>query len=56
MQEKLHVTEGGLAALCAALALMEASAAAGPTETVLHFFSGGATDGANPAAGLIFDS
>jgi hypothetical protein len=47
-----------LAALWAALivALAAGSAFAAPTETVLHSFTGGDGDGANPFARLIFDS
>src|SRR3984893_12265406 len=44
----------GFAALCAALAMAAAgSASAAPTETVLHSFRGGSSDGASPVAGVI---
>jgi uncharacterized repeat protein (TIGR03803 family) len=45
--------------LCAALLLAVVAgggASAAPTETVLRAFAGGASDGANPYAGLIADS
>ncbi|MGH6796410.1 MAG: hypothetical protein ACREDD_07215 [Methylocella sp.] len=46
----------GFAALCAALAAAEGGASAAPVATVLHSLTGGASDGADPIAGLIADS
>ncbi len=46
-----------VAVLCAALIMAAAgSASAAPTESVLHSFTGGSSDGAFPFAGLIADS